>query len=275
MTIFSVMRRPKWIRALVLALLVAAIFGALGQWQISRAVTSNGPNPNATTEVVEQLTDVSTAGQPVLETQDGQMVTVTGTLVSPDFTLVSSRLNGGQLGYWVVARLDLDQPQGSASLTSVAVALGWSADRSQADAVLDQLNATSTFPSETLVGRYVGTDGAEVSDAQGKSAAAYVPSTLAVSSLINTWQNFPDTANVFGGYIVAKAPIDGLAAIDSPIPQRTTELNWLNVFYAIEWVIFAGFAIFFWYRLVKDAWERENEEAELEAAYSAPSRPTS
>ena len=27
-------------------------------------------------------------------------------------------------------------------------------------------------------------------------------------------------------------------------------------------MIFAGFAIFLWYRLVKDAWERENEELE-------------
>jgi hypothetical protein len=38
-------------------------------------------------------------------------------------------------------------------------------------------------------------------------------------------------------------------------------LNWLNVFYAIEWVVFAGFALYLWFRLVKDAWEREAEEA--------------
>ena len=37
-------------------------------------------------------------------------------------------------------------------------------------------------------------------------------------------------------------------------------LNLLNIFYAVEWVIFAGFAIFLWYRLVKDAWEEENAE---------------
>jgi hypothetical protein len=38
-------------------------------------------------------------------------------------------------------------------------------------------------------------------------------------------------------------------------------VNLLNVFYAIEWVVFAGFAIFLWYRLVRDTWEREQEEA--------------
>ena len=30
--------------------------------------------------------------------------------------------------------------------------------------------------------------------------------------------------------------------------------------------MFAGFAVFLWYRLVQDAWEREDEEAELAAA---------
>jgi surfeit locus 1 family protein len=41
------------------------------------------------------------------------------------------------------------------------------------------------------------------------------------------------------------------------------------VFYAVEWVVFAGFAVFLWYRLVRDAVERERDEAaaaELAAA---------
>jgi surfeit locus 1 family protein len=264
------MRRPKWIRALLLALLIAAIFAALGQWQLSRAVTSNGPNPNATTEVVQPLTRIATAGGGTYEDQDGQRVTVTGTLMAPDFSIISSRINGGVTGYWVVGRLDLDAPQGTATQTSVAVALGWASTKEQAEAAADQLNASSSFVSEPLVGRYVGSDGEDTSDAQGKTAAGFVPSTMSVSELINMWKDFPDTANVFGGYVVASTPLAGLAAIDSPIPQRTTELNWLNIFYAIEWVIFALAAIFFWYRLVKDAWERETEEAELEDAYSAP-----
>ena len=43
----------------------------------------------------------------------------------------------------------------------------------------------------------------------------------------------------------------------------------MNFLYAIEWVIFGGFAIFLWYRLVKDAWEEENEAAATELADSA------
>jgi len=53
----------------------------------------------------------------------------------------------------------------------------------------------------------------------------------------------------------------GLTRIDSPKPSSDVEVNLLNIFYAVEWVVFAGFAIFLWYRLVRDAWEREQEEA--------------
>ena len=35
--------------------------------------------------------------------------------------------------------------------------------------------------------------------------------------------------------------------IDSPPPSSEVELNWVNLFYAAEWVVFAGFAIFLWY----------------------------
>ena len=49
-------------------------------------------------------------------------------------------------------------------------------------------------------------------------------------------------------------------------PKAPETLNLLNLFYAIEWVVFAGFAIYFWVRLCRDAWEKEHELKELRAA---------
>ena len=75
--------------------------------------------------------------------------------------------------------------------------------------------------------------------------------------MVNLWHDV-DAKGVYGGYIVAQdAAVAGWTPIDSPPPSSEVELNWLNLFYAAEWVVFAGFAIFLWYRLVKDAWERE------------------
>ena len=45
-------------------------------------------------------------------------------------------------------------------------------------------------------------------------------------------------------------------------PAEGSDVNWLNIFYAIEWAVFAGFAFYLWYRLARDAWERELEELE-------------
>ena len=71
------------------------------------------------------------------------------------------------------------------------------------------------------------------------------------------------------GAVTAGAP----ETIDAPPPNNEVSLNLLNIFYAIEWVIFAGFAIFLWYRLVKDAWEEENLPHESPAEPS-PQEPT-
>jgi surfeit locus 1 family protein len=47
--------------------------------------------------------------------------------------------------------------------------------------------------------------------------------------------------------------------ISTTPPSSERELNWLNIFYAAEWIIFAGFALYLWYRLMRDEWERESE----------------
>jgi hypothetical protein len=85
--------------------------------------------------------------------------------------------------------------------------------------------------------------------------------TVAVAQLINVWADYDDRP-VYFGYVTASEPAAGLEAISSPPPEESVALNWLNVFYAVEWVVFAGFAIFLWYRLVRDAVEREREAAE-------------
>ena len=99
---------------------------------------------------------------------------------------------------------------------------------------------------------------------KGELSAASVP------ALINQWSTLG--GSVYGGYVVAKTPTAGLVRIDSPAPTAELGLNWLNLFYALEWALFAGFAIYLWYRLVKDEVEKENDSEGVEAdAVRAPS----
>ncbi|WP_454116838.1 SURF1 family protein [Microbacterium aurum] len=257
------MLRPWWLGMLAFALLVAAVFAWLGQWQLGRAIDTNPPPPGAT-EKVRPLADVVAPGAYLPEPLVGQRVEVTGTFVPGDFLVVSSRYNDGVVGYWVTGQLRLD----ATAPTSLAVALGWAADRESADAAASALN-DAPADTVTLVGRLIADEGPAAPPREGPATEM---TRMSPAALLGWWHDV-DELNVYRPYLVADAGEtlpDGLVAIDSPAPEEGSGVNWLNVFYAAEWAIFAGFAFYMWYRLARDAWEKEVEALEEAAAGAAP-----
>jgi cytochrome oxidase assembly protein ShyY1 len=256
------MLRPRWVLALVFALAVAAAFALLGQWQLERAIVS-GEVVHRDTETVMPLQAVARPGGPVPDAATGQKVSVRGHFVSGQEQLVQGRLNRGTTGYWVVSRFVTAQEP-----TSIPVARGWAGDKADAETVIKNLaTIAGAGDSEVaLTGRFLPSEAPVVPPEYSNPHAM---TTVSVAALINLWPDFTDQ-EVYAGYIVDSVPPAGLAAIDSPVPEDDVALNWLNVFYALEWAVFAGFAVFLWYRLVRDAVEREEEEAALQAATSGP-----
>ena len=254
-TMWSVARRPKWIALLVLALVVAAGFAALGQWQLSRSIES-GQIIERESETVLPLTEVAEPQAPTTQRADGQLVEVSGELIESDYSVLSNRVNGGQTGFWVVGHLV------TADSASVAIAVGWAPTEAAADAAVRSLSGGPA----TVTGRYLPGEPPQETDFEIGERSTFAP-----SALINEWEGFVGSA--YGGYIVQGSAPAALDTIDSPTPIETVTLNWLNIFYAAEWVVFAGFAVFMWYRLVRDAWERETEEAALQAAPAGESDP--
>ncbi|MET4781165.1 SURF1 family cytochrome oxidase biogenesis protein [Glaciihabitans sp. UYNi722] len=250
---WSVARRPRWIAALIFALALAAVFAALSQWQLARSVSTG----TVVTRDTETLVDLDTIAKPqagVVDAAAAQLVKVTGAWVPDDYLLVSGRLNGGNTGYWVVGHFAANVEGGNPA--GLAVALGWAPDRAKAASAMEALSGSQASGSVSVAGRYFPDEGPQDSDFEhGKL------STLSAGSMINIWKA-TDSGGVYGGYLVDSEKASGLAAIDSPAPSSDVEVNLLNIFYAAEWVVFAGFALFLWYRLVKDAWEREQEEAQ-------------
>jgi surfeit locus 1 family protein len=106
---------------------------------------------------------------------------------------------------------------------------------------------------ESYLGRYVPTESPQASDFESGERSA-----VTVAELINLWS---EPGPAFGGYLVLVEAPEGLTSIPTEPPSIDRQLNWLNIFYAAEWVIFAFFALYLWFRLVKDEWERELEEA--------------
>ena len=253
-TLREVMLRPRWIGVLALCLLVAGVFAFLGQWQLGRAIETD-PVPAGVTEEVRSLEDVVVPGEYLPEPYVGQRTEVAGTWVGGDFLVVSSRYNDDVEGYWVTGQLRV------ADGVSIAVALGWAQDRDDADAAAAALEQTATGTETTITGRLISDEGVQVPPADDPQRL----DRMSPAALLNQWHD-ADRVAVYRPYLASAGAPDGLVDITSPAPEEQSPVNWLNVFYAAEWAIFAGFAFYIWYRLAKDAWEREVEDIEDAAA---------
>jgi surfeit locus 1 family protein len=259
------MLRPRWIGALLLAMAVAAGFAWLGQWQLGRAIES-GTEVVSPTEHMAQLSTVAKPGGPIRDAATGQLVTATGSFNPHDYRLIADRLNRGSSGYWVAGHFTLSTPDAAGNRVALAVARGWAPSRATAEAALGRLRRQPAHQA-TITGRLLPTE-APVFPGDGEN-----PKTITMMSaahLYNLWSDVRG-ADVYEAYVVEHQSLPGLQAIYSPPPIQQVTLNWLNVFYAVEWAVFAGFALYFWYRVVKDAKEREDEDAmELRGSPSGP-----
>lgn len=254
-TLREVMVRPRWLAMLALCLVVAGVFAWLGQWQLDSAIDSDPPPPGMT-EQSRPLEDVAGPGEYLPEPLVGQRVEVSGSFIPGDFLVVSSRFNDGVEGFWVTGQLRIE---GRSEPTSIAVAVGWSATRAEADAVAAELNAEAVASANAVVdlaGRLVSDEGPGVPP---RGADPFEMTRMSPAALLSQWHDTEGLA-VYRPYLTAAEPIGAVDAIASPPPAELSSVNWLNLFYAAEWAVFAGFAFYLWYRLAKDAWEREVEE---------------
>lgn len=257
--------RPRSILALIVSLGLAVGFVLLSQWQLESSEQARTVADPAK-DVAAPLGEVAEAGTPVTGQQADQLVTVTGEYRDGSTVLVPGRLQDGTEGYWAVSALTVPGsagrwPDADGELT-VAVARGWTAD-------------AVTVPEEPegrigVVGRYLPAEG----PVPGVELPEGQVGTVSPAQLTNLW----DTP-LYSGFVAAfaenpaSAPFqlgdDGALARDpalmSPqlaeleIDQQPTDesVNLLNLFYAVEWVVFAGFALYIWWRFVRDEWLRE------------------
>lgn len=256
-TLREVMLRPRWLALLAFSLVVAGGLAWLGQWQLGRAVDTSPPEPGMT-ENVQPLADVVQPGAYLPEPLVGQRVTVSGTWVPSDFIVVSSRFNDDVQGYWVTGQLRVG---GTAEPTSVAVATGWAPTLDEATAAAATLEAATAADPGAVVevtGRLISDEGPSVPPS---GADPQTLTRMSPAMLLGRWHDIDDL-RVYRPYIASQAAIGPLQPIASPAPDERSRVNWLNIFYAAEWAVFAGFALYLWYRLARDAWEKEVEDLE-------------
>lgn len=170
----------------------------------------------------------------------GMRVSVTGHWDATHDLLVAPRDRDGQPGAWVLTPMI---PDGG---PAVAVVRGW----------IPQ-GANPPAPEEARA----SVVGVLVADARAPQAAVSgEPPALASvdTGALSRWAGYP----IRSGWIALQR--SDPAGRGQPLPLAVTELpgaevglNWRNAAYAVQWVVFAGFVLFFWNRFRREYAEQE------------------
>ena len=267
----------KWMSGLLLALLLASAFAFLGQWQLGRAVGTETKKVTATDFV--SLESIAKPNQPydfaevsevskVSKVGDVNKKTVTLHRVRADINLyeakpfvVADRIQlDGRVGYWLVQPAHVKLANGS--LAQIFVARGWAKDLASAQAAsakIASVGFTDWFGN--FVGRYQPGEAPMKANADG-TFASFSPAQLI--NLIGADEPLPSYS---GFFVIDDADGSGdaqlgLETITMGVPDLGNPINWLSAFYAIEWTVFAGFAVFMWWRLLADAFAISKSDLE-------------
>ena len=237
--------RPRWLALLALALAVAGVFAALGSWQLDRSraeVRERGLRAQAAQDPVP-LAEVLAPQQAVTTQASRATVTVEGGLEADRVRLSPRRELDGRTGSWVVVPVVVDGTDPPARL---AVLLGW-----QAGDDVPRVDGGAV----DLTGVLRGSEAPSGADADGSGPGGTVLETVSTADLLNVWG-----APVYTAYLVASAE-DARAAGLEPVPTepeaRGLGFDLQNLSYALEWWVFAAFALFVWWRVVRDTHRAE------------------
>jgi len=229
----------------------------MAQWQIGRTFIENAATQSwSKVEVVElesiakpnspfTFSEVSVIGEKTVLTK----VKTEFTLDAANAVLIADRIQvNGERGYWIVVPVQT-------KTAILFVAAGFIENEEQAKTALAEIKklviVQALFPQ---TGRYLP------SEAPVQAVQQDVYDTLSVPQLVNrdSFQEQP----VYTGFmaLTESSPlslVDGVQLLTVGMPQSDSQVNWLSAFYAIEWTVFAGFAVFMWWRLLADAYKKQ------------------
>jgi surfeit locus 1 family protein len=235
----AILRRLLGVTALALVLVAGML--ALGWWQLSRydasqQAASAQARAAAVSAAPVPLTSVLRADQAFPADGVGRKVSLTGRYGSPvDQFLVRGHRLGGRVGYWVLTPLRVGR-------SAILVVRGW----------VPGPDAAPPIPSGRVhvTGWLEPPQAAPVGPPTGPVRATRVISDISTAVLV---ARVP--YDLYSGYVVlsAQVPPDPLLAKAAlPRPPASSAAGWRNLAYAGQWLLFAGFVVFMWWRFVRE-----------------------
>lgn len=252
---------PRYWAYHVVAIVLVGIAVGLGLWQYdaweqrradeARDVTTVEPTP---------LADVMGPDDPFPGDSVGRPVVLEGRWVPGRTLYVSGRQQDDAEGYWAVTPLAIGGPDAPALM----VVRGWAPDldsvpaapRGHAEFVAwlqppEGTGEVDEDPEDDVLPQLRIADALRYVDRDLYGAYAVVADRVAEGD----WPH-DETAVNDGTQGLEHAALDQL-----PKVSRFTALR--NLFYAIEWWVFALFAAFIWWRWARDELQREEERVEV------------
>ena len=234
---------PKWLGVTVLLLAVALGCLWLGSWQWTRAHPLVAPSSSATGPAVA-LSAVYAPGEGVPASAVGKPVAMTGRYDGSAQLLVPRESADGRSVFWV--------------LTPLRFADG---------SVIPVVRGSTTEPGGSQLappeGRVsvTGTLAAPESDSLRAMAPDVLPdgqvAIVSSAELLSLWQG--DLYQGFA-FLDHQRPASALSPVPPPLATPDRGLSLRSFAYAIQWWLFAAFAVFFWWRMLQAEWADRQDD---------------
>ncbi|PID53901.1 MAG: hypothetical protein CSA58_01955 [Micrococcales bacterium] len=241
--------RPKWAALLVLVLAVVTLFVWAGNWQWNRAQQNSSAEQSSSAPPRDLATVLQPQQRINAAATDGR-VRASGIWEPADTVLVSGRTHDGRTGVWIVAPLLVEDAR-------LPVVLGFTPQPPR------QLPQLPSGPVQVVGHLRQGQSPGGVDHRTASPSGVTVYRSLSTAELVNAWQS-----PMYSAYLIGVEP----ATLDADLPAGTelmavrpapenAGLAWRNLSYALQWFLFAGFAVVLWYRMVRDAYVDEQAQA--------------
>jgi cytochrome oxidase assembly protein ShyY1 len=263
--------KPRWLGLSGLLVVLLAAFAVLGLWQLSVAKDEarKAAVEEAPRQPVVPLTSVLTPHGEFPATASGRRVEAVGSYDAAGQVLVVGRRLDGAAGYWVVTPLVV-----SDTGARLAILRGF--------VRMPQAPAPRTAAQVTVVGSIAP------GESPGSSSTPLPPRQLPsvdLGHLVNQWDGPIYNAFLFAISETPDASAAGPAGSSAtgalervPPPPVPSGLTFRNAAYALQWWVFGLFAIWMWWKMVRedhlrDLARRREVGSDLDAEPAGAPRP--
>ncbi len=228
---------PRFIGIHLLAIVLVGLAVGLGSWQYSAYQADRNAAARSLIDAKPvPIAEVFGPDDPFPGNDNGRPLEVTGEWLPLATLMVANReksVEDDTLGYWIVTPIAVGGPDGAA----FPVVIGW-AEEPTLERELPQ-GAADVVAWLQLPEAGVDPD---------EDPADNVVPTLRIAEFVQRLDR-----DAYGGFGIATMPAAGLEPVDV---NQETQADWStgarNLFYAFEWWFFGGFAVFAWWRYLRD-----------------------